>query len=129
MSDALIQRLEAYREQGSVPCALAFRIAEMSGTLPQAVREVADRMGIRISECQLGLFGYELYGEKRWVRRLGAVPPLLAQSVRAACAEGRLTCAASWRLADERGVPRLLFGSVAESLNVRILRCQLGCFD
>ena len=101
----------------------------MSGTLPQAVREAADRMGIRISECQLGLFGYELYGEKRWVRRLGAVPPSLAQSVRAACAEDRLTCATSWKVADERGVPRLLFGSVAESLDVRISRCQLGCFD
>jgi hypothetical protein len=42
--------------------------------------------------------------------------------------DGQLSCVEAWRWADERGLPRLLFGSVAETLDVRISDCQLGCF-
>jgi hypothetical protein len=129
VTDVLQERLEPYREARRIPCACAVGAATACGVPPAAMGEAANGLGIRISECQLGLFGYELYGEKRWTRRLGAVPPALEQSVRAACAENRLACAAAWRLADERGLPRLLFGSVAETLDVRVSRCQLGCFD
>jgi hypothetical protein len=94
-----------------------------------AVGHAADREGIRVSECQLGLFGYEAYGEKRWVRRLAAIPKSLASETLAARVEDRLACAEAWRLADALGVPRLLMGSVAETLHVRISACQLGCFE
>jgi hypothetical protein len=94
-----------------------------------AVGRAADREGIRVSECQLGLFGYEAFGEKRWVRRLAAIPRSLESEILAACVEDRLACAAAWRVADGRGVPRLVVGSVAEALDVRISACQLGCFE
>ncbi|MCX6093197.1 MAG: hypothetical protein NTX23_10105 [Candidatus Bipolaricaulota bacterium] len=94
----------------------------------RAIGGAADRLGIRVTECQLGLFGYEVYGEKRWILRLAAIPRTLEEAIRAAQAGGRLPCAAAWRLADDRGLPRLLMGSVAETLNVRVSECQLGCF-
>jgi len=123
---------EAIREAGPhgvLPCAGAFSIAGATGQTPRAVGDAADPLGVRISLCQLGLFGYEAYGEKRWVRRPPAVPDDLEAEIRAACAGDRLPCAGAWRLADERGLPRALLGSVAETLGVRISKCQLGCFE
>ena len=126
--DALRHRLPESAVGGVLPCALAHKLAESCATSPRAVGESADAMGIRITQCQLGLFGYDAFGEKRWTRRLTATPTDLERDVLQACAGGRLSCAGAWRLADERGLPRLLFGSIAETLHVRISDCQLGCF-
>ncbi len=128
MTDAVRERLAPYREEGRIPCACAMEIAISCGAPTTAIGEAADRLGIRVSECQLGLFGYEVYGEKRWVRRLGTIPRAVEEAIRAAQAGESLSCAAAWRLADDRGLPRLLMGSVAETLNVRVSDCQLGCF-
>ncbi len=113
---------------GFLPCAVAFSIAERLGVSPDAVRAAADGLGVRISICQLGLFGYDAFAERRAVHKLSAVPEELRSTLAAAVVDGRLPCAAAWRLADERGLPRLLFGSIAETLDVRISECGLGCF-
>lgn len=111
-----------------LPCAAAFFLAEQLRVPPHAIRESADRIGLRIVFCQLGLFGYDGFGERRLARALSLVPPELSSAVAAAVADGRLPCATAWRLADERGLSRLLLGSVAETLGVRISDCSLGCF-
>jgi hypothetical protein len=129
MTDDMSLHLAPYRERGTIPCECACRVAAACGTSPAAVGRAVDALGIKVSECQLGLFGYEAYGEKRWTRRLGAVPQSLEVEIRAACAEGRLPCAAAWDLAGARGLPRLVVGSVAETLGLRIAQCQLGCFE
>ena len=126
--DALRHRLRESAVGGSLPCALAHKLAESCAVPPRAVGESADVMGIRITHCQLGLFGYDAYGEKRWTRRLATLPTELERDVHLACVDGQLPCVRAWRLADERGLPRLLLGSVAETLDVRICDCQLGCF-
>lgn len=126
--DALRDRLRESAVGSGLPCALAHRLAESCAVLPQEVGESADAMEIRITHCQLGLFGYAAFGEKRWTRGLTAIPAVLKRDLRLACVDGRLSCATAWRWADERGLPRLLLGSVAETLDMRICDCQLGCF-
>jgi hypothetical protein len=116
-------------DAGRLPCAIAFSIAGRFGVSPHAVREAADDVGVRVSLCQLGLFGYDAFGERRAAPALPLVPEELRAGLAAAAVDGRLSCAAAWRLADEGGLPRFLVGSVAETVGVRISRCQLGCFD
>jgi hypothetical protein len=128
MGDCLERELAADREAGRISCASAHRIALACAAPASDVRRAADNLGIRVSECQLGLFGYDAYGEKRWTRRLSTIPGELERAVRAVATDGRLPCAAAWKLADDRGLPRLLLGSVAETLGLRISDCQLGCF-
>ncbi len=128
MTAAIREGLAPFREAGRIPCACAVEIAQECGVPTATVGRTADSLGIRVSECQLGLFGYEAYGDKRWVRRLTLVPKPLEFEVRAACVGDRLACAAAWRLADARGLPRLVLGSVSETLDLRISDCQLGCF-
>jgi hypothetical protein len=125
---ALRDRLQESAAGDGLPCAVAHRLAQSCAVPPRVIGETADGLGLRITHCQLGLFGYGAFGEKRWTRRLTAIPTDLERDVRQACTDGRLTCAAAWPLADERGLPRLLLGSVAETLDVRICDCQLGCF-
>jgi hypothetical protein len=112
---ALRNRLQESAVGGSLPCAAAHELAESCATPPRVVGETAD--------------GYGAFGEKRWTRRLTAIPTELERDVRRVCVDGQLSCVQAWRFADERCLPRLLFGSVAETLDVRISGCQLGCFE
>ena len=126
--NALRDRLRESATNGDLPCALAHQLATSCAVPPRVVGETADSLGIRITHCQLGLFGYDAFGEKRWTRRLTAISTELERDLRLACVEGRLSCATAWQWADDRGLPRLLLGSIAETLDVRICDCQLGCF-
>ncbi len=128
MKDAVRDTLAPFGARGTISCARAVIIARACDVPLATLGRASDDLGIRVSECQLGLFGYEAYGEKRWIRRLRAVPVTLAEAVRDACDDKRLPCAIAWSLADAEGVPRLMMGSVAETLDVRIVGCQLGCF-
>ena len=113
---------------GHLPCAGAFAIAKELGL---ALAEVVDRinsMDVRIIHCQLGLFGYQAFGNKRFAAPLTHVPGGLASALREACVDGALPCAAAWRIAESEGLPKPVIGSAAEALEIRIAPCQLGCF-
>lgn len=113
---------------GRLPCAAAFSLAGEAGVRPAEVREEADRLGIHISRCQLGLFGFEEFGDKAIVRRLAKVPPMIEQKLRAGVVNGSLPCITAWRIASEEGIAKFLVGCAAETISVRIGPCQLGCF-
>jgi len=113
---------------GILPCASAFTVAKTRGVTPQTVGEEASQADIRIGQCQLGLFGYAPFGTKRMVHPLQAVPDDLAQDLRDAVSDGILPCPAAWSIARRHGLPRIVVGCAAETLEIRIARCQLGCF-
>lgn len=50
------------------------------------------------------------------------------QAVREKAEEGRIPCAVALKLAEELKVPPLEVGKAANALNVKIVRCSLGCF-
>ncbi len=127
MSD-LQQRIEQVSEDGGLSCQAAFSIAEEAGVSPERVREEADGIGVRIVFCQLGLFGYHAFDDKRFIIPLARVPDQLATAIVDATAEGALSCAAAWSIADRMGLPRPVAGSAAETLGISIMPCQLGCF-
>ena len=113
---------------GRLPCLRAFDIASDLGSTPEQVREAADALDVRMSRCQLGIFGYESLGEKRLAHPLPKVPESLEKRIRDGLTDGRLPCATAWRIADEEGLPRFLVGCACETIGVRVAPCQLGCF-
>jgi hypothetical protein len=119
----------AVREQaseGTLPCAAAFRIAEQLDVTPGMVGEAADTLDVRLTHCQLGLFGY---GERKSVVKPAAeVAPDLEQAIREGLILGRLPCAVAWAIAIRFGMPKLHVANAAERLGVRIGQCQLGAF-
>jgi hypothetical protein len=117
--------------EGQVPCAAAHRIAEELGVRPLQVGEQADEIGIRISRCQLGLFGYTPKKGTpgfRVVEKLDNPPETASAAVRKAAEHGRIPCLTLWRLAKRHGLTRRDMGDIAESLELKITPCQLGCF-
>jgi hypothetical protein len=52
----------------------------------------------------------------------------IKERIRAAAPEGRIACAAAFRLAEEMGLSRRLLGELLNELKIKITQCQLGCF-
>ena len=118
-------------EGGSLPCAAAFRVAKEVEVEPLAVGQAADILGVRLNRCQLGLFGYgpKTKGLHKVVKPAEEVEPGLAQAVRDALDdEGELSCRTAWDIAAALGMPRVEVAVAAETLAVKIVRCQLGMF-
>jgi hypothetical protein len=116
---------------GTLSCAEAFSVADRATVPPLDVGRAADVLKIKLSHCQLGLFGYPGRG-KGWDRSgagMGPVPDGLEAAIkRRAGREGRVTCSDLWDLAELYGTPRILVGDAADRLGIRIIECQLGAF-
>jgi hypothetical protein len=48
--------------------------------------------------------------------------------IKAAAPEGKIACAAAFRLAEELGISRKELGEMLNELKIKIIHCQLGCF-
>jgi len=113
---------------GQLPCTFAFKLATETGSTPAEIGAAADRLDVRISRCQLGLFGYKPFGRKGLLQSLEAVPGDVIVSLKAAATGETISCAALWRIAEEHGLPRIAAACAAETLGLRVTPCQLGCF-
>ncbi|MGQ9920140.1 MAG: hypothetical protein ACUVRZ_02300 [Desulfobacca sp.] len=52
----------------------------------------------------------------------------LKARIQAAAPEGRIPCAAAFKLAEELGISRSRLGELLNELRIKIVSCQLGCF-
>jgi hypothetical protein len=52
----------------------------------------------------------------------------LRDKIRAAAPEGKMPCAAAFRLAEELGISHREVGNLLDELKIKITQCQLGCF-
>lgn len=116
---------------GTLSCAEAFAVADRTGVSPIEVGRAADLLRVKLSHCQLGLFGYPGKG-KGWDRSgagTGPAPDGLEAAIkRRAGREARIACSDLWDLAELYGIPRILAGDTADRLGIRIVECQLGAF-
>jgi len=111
-----------------LPCTRAFAVSEERGVSPRLVGREATRLGIRISRCQLGLFGYDDLGNKRIVKPAKEVSAELKAEITSRLVAGKLSCTAAWEIASEFKLSRLEVSSAVEALKIRFSDCQLGCF-
>lgn len=117
--------------EGQLPCAVAFAVAGQSGVDVSQVGQHADALGIRLSKCQLGLFGYgpKAEGKHRRVEPMRDVPAELEKAIRAGLSpDRRLSCANTWKIADQLRLSRQAVSNAVEGLGLRIGECQLGAF-
>ncbi len=56
MDDIIEQKVKAQLVDGKLPCAMAFKIAAELNIEPPSIKDTADKLGIKISACQLGCF-------------------------------------------------------------------------
>jgi len=52
----------------------------------------------------------------------------LKETIKMAAKDGRITCAAAFRVAEEASLTVGLVGGVINEMGIKITTCQLGCF-
>jgi hypothetical protein len=126
LHQAMLERLQ----EGKLPCNRAFAIAQILDVEPLTVGLMANETGIRISRCQLGLFGYgpKAEGKHKIVHAMDDLPERLAARLRAEAEGENITCEAIWKVADGLGYKRMEASSAVEAMGLKVSRCQLACF-
>ena len=129
MNEKVAARIKVYREE-ELPCAVAHYIAADVGVTPLEVGHTANEMDVRINMCQLGLFGYARKGKPayRIFKAMEDVPEDLAAAIHEAVQEGRISCAALWKIGKAFDLSRHEMGNAVEGLGLKVRPCQLGCF-
>ena len=90
--------------------------------------ERATELEVKISLCQLGLFGYTAFGQKGSVQPFARVPEDVAAAIGAVAVDGKVPCKELWKIGEKYGLPRVAVGCAAETLELKVSPCQLGCF-
>jgi hypothetical protein len=127
LDQAITEAIRRHSVGGKLSCVAAFRIAEEMSIKPSKLGKALDLLEMKITECQLGLFGHEK-GKRLVVKPADTVPPDLGKALRAGLVNGRLPCATAWEIAKRFDVPKMNITSACERLNLRIAQCQLGAF-
>jgi hypothetical protein len=126
LNATIAKAIEKKASGATLTCAAAHAIAEELELAPVAVGRCMDLMEIRLTKCQLGLFGYA--PEKKIVTPAESVAPDLETAIKASAENGRLSCEHAWQMAADQGIQRLAFSNACEALGVKIKPCQLGAF-
>jgi len=111
---------------GELPCAIAFKIAADLNIEPGDVGITADLLEMRLTKCQLGLFGYQ--PAKSIVKPASEVSRDLEESIRKGLEDGKLSCVTAWRIAKDLGIRKMEVSSACEALELKICSCQIGAF-
>jgi len=111
---------------GRISCADAHAVASALKVSPQKVGVAIDLLEAHIVDCELGLFGS---GLQQPAGELSAeAEGLLRQAVEEALAQGRLPCAAAWKIAETLGIAKVAVKLACNRMNIKINQCQLGTF-
>ena len=122
----LAEAIREGAEKGQISCARVFTIASEAGVSPSEAGKAVDLLEIKLTKCQLGLFGYR--PGKSIVKPAEQVSPELAAAIRGRLLDGRLPCSQAWQIAEEMKLKKMDVSSAAEALGIKIKPCQLGAF-
>jgi hypothetical protein len=130
LSRELINQLEdtikASLKGGYLPCPVAWKIAKDYNISKIAVGKIVDRLGIRITNCQLGCFKIEKtpYNASAHKNIDGEVITLLGDLEE----KGQLTCSTIFDLARQSKIKPIAISNGMSARGMKICGCQLGCF-
>ena len=130
LSGELIAQIEgtikSSLEEGYLPCPIAWEIAKEYNIPKIAVGEIADRLGIRVTNCQLGCFKIEKtpYNESTHKSIDDEVVTLLEELKE----KSQITCSMVFDLARQYKSKPLVIAHEMSARGIKIHGCQLGCF-
>lgn len=117
--------VKAAVNEGYLPCPSAWMMARDAGISRLDVGAMNDKLGIRLTDCQLGCFKVSKTAHPE-------APEPFSEEVAsrvAALEKGPgLTCASVHALALELKVKPLCVAAAANALGGKMKQCQLGCF-
>ena len=130
LSNEVLSQLEdtvkASLKDGYLPCAVAFKISKEAQVPKVAVGEMTDRLGIRVTNCQIGCFKVA-----KTIHDNSAHDDLddgIVSKLNALKENNELTCANVFDLAQQLKSTPTAIADVANLRDLKIHNCQLGCF-
>lgn len=114
-TDLVTTNLDGY---GKLSCLKAFKVARLIGKKPSEMSEITKNMNIRISSCELGMFGHLEFNDadfnlyKNMSNKLGT--------------NKKIECEAAWKYAQTSTLKNV--GSTIKETDLSVIHCQLGCF-
>jgi len=130
LSNEVLSQLEdtvkASLEDGYLPCVVASKIAKEAQIPRVAVGEMIDRLGIRVTNCQIGCFkvGKTIHDNAAHQ----ALDDGIVSKLTALKENNELTCANVFALAQQLKLAPMAIANVANLRGLKIHNCQLGCF-
>lgn len=125
-NDEVRAAIQSAVQDGKISCAQAFVIAEKHSKAAEEIGRALDFLEVKISKCQLGLFGYGK-GVKL-VKPAESIAPTLEEAIKNTIISNTIPCRKLWEIADARRISRLEAACACEKLGVKITKCQLGAF-
>jgi hypothetical protein len=113
-------------KDGEVACAVAFKIASELTVSPAEIGKTVDLLDLKLSKCQLGLFGYQPHKKKVTSRK--PENQQVEKSIRDALVNGKLACRDAWAISARHNVAKMAVSGACEFLGIKIKPCQLGAF-
>ena len=113
-------------KDNGISCAAAHKLAKELGLDPAEIGFTMDHLEVKITACQMGLFGYS--PQKKIVEPAPHVHLDLKKAIESKAENNRLPCKSAWDIADTMGIKRMEVASACEALQIKITPCQLGAF-
>jgi len=109
-----------------ISCAKLFEIVNNYTVFPDIVGIAMNQQNIKITHCQLGLFGYP---DGKKIIKAESVPQGLEDQIYFYLEEDdKLPCIAAWDIAAELKISKSEVVGACEKLGIKIGHCQLGAF-
>ncbi len=122
----IVDVLKNQISDGKITCAAAHQISRDLNETPSEVGFTMDVLEARIAICQMGLFGYQ--PKKKIVKPAVEVSSILEDAIKGQLENGRLSCKAAWKTAENLDMKKMEIASACETLKIKISPCQLGAF-
>ena len=118
--------IKALLQDGYLPCPVAWEIADQVEVSKIAIGEIADRLGIRITDCQLGFFKEDktAYDNPEHKSMLSSFITTLNKLKE----DGNLSCAMVFEMSQQFMLEPIVISNEASAQGLKINGCQLGCF-
>ena len=126
INETIAAKIRALSEDNCIKCASAHQAAKKLNLSPSEIGVQTDLLEYRISDCQLGFFGYS-DGQKRIDPNI-EITTDLNELLDKKSKDGRISCLECWNIAKTLKIKKLDVGSACEQKNIRIKPCQLGAF-
>lgn len=121
------KRVRVAAKGGTISCADAHALGHELGVPPAIIGEAIDADEVKITHCQLGLFGH-VKGRRNIVAPAQEIPEQLINRIEADTRNGRISCADLWTIADDLDLPKTDMTAACDFLELKISTCQLGTF-
>ena len=118
--------VKASLKDGYLSCPVAWGIARKFNVTKTTIGVIADRLGIRITNCQLGYFKIEKtpYDNSSYSNIDGEICNILKELHET----DQLTCAKAFELARQFNLKPIVIANEVNAMGLKIRGCQLGCF-